>query len=271
MPCLSQAVLSPKTGPGRPTRLAAAVAMALGGLMLGGAVAGSQALAQGVEPPPRQAGQPIDLDFGGADTAARARQDRIEELERQLIAQQAEMETVQRELFEARQLIGQLRQQLAAAEAAAAPPVVEAPAPQVPAATSLTPSAPPAAELFSTANTLMRNGNLPEAEARFRTLLSTYPTASEAAESRFWLAEILMARGQTALAAGAYGEFLERHPRAPQAADAQARLGLALGLIGRRPEGCAALRDVTVSYPNASRFTRDRVAAAIRQLGCPPA
>jgi len=255
------------------TRLAACLAAA-------GFLFAATASAQTQLPPPA---------YGNAD----ARQDRIEELERQLTQATAENEDLQRQLNEANREITRLRAmvgELAGVnQQLAAPPAPDAGQPT--AAPQQPRSAPqqqgslgtlPASELpgeagpaYSRARQLLLNGEYAEAEAAFEHFLATFPNADTAADARYWFAFTLLARNNYNSAAQNFIAYLERNPQGPRAPEAQVRLGIALIGKGREEnnanatrQGCMAFSSLTRRYPNAPRDVRDLATREARAANC---
>jgi tol-pal system protein YbgF len=247
-------------------------------------------MAQTQLPPPAQ--------YGGAD----ARQDRLEELQRQLTDATAENERLQyelnqrdREIQRLRSMVGELagvNQQLAAPSAegggapqpndqrsdnSAAPSGLNAaqraqtgtlgsiPAESV---TAAPPPAPSADETYARAMNLLTAGNNAEAEAAFGDFLQRFPNVTQTANARYWYGFTLLARNNYQDAAAAFVQYLQRAPRGPRAADAQIGLGVALLGMGERAQGCAALTSLPTRYPNADQAARARAAREARAARC---
>ncbi len=230
---------------------------------------------------------------GPSDMAPAARQDRIEELERQLIEATAENERLQRDLAASQREVGRLQtivNDLAAVRDAVAPVQVAPPAApttpgtpaqqraqgtlgELPAGASPPPpaatSAASAGEAYSRARTLLNNGRLAEADAAFAEFLRDYPTAETAPDGRFWHAFTLLARNNYQPAAAGFLDYLNRYPNGPRAPEALVRLGMALGGLERGRDACAAFRDLPRRYPRAAQTVRDLAARESRAMACP--
>jgi tol-pal system protein YbgF len=239
------------------------------------------ALAQTQLPPPA---------YGQAD----ARQDRIEELERQLRDATAENERLQNELNQAQRevrrlngMVGELagvNQSLSegqppqdgAAPPSATPPATppaqrrsENPTPAQVGSLGTLPAAPAdAAPAYSQARELLVNGRYAEAEVAFRDFLQNYPQADTAADARYWLGFTFLARNNYRDAASTFVEYLQRTPQGPRAPEAQVRLGMALVGMDQKPQGCSAFAALARRYPNASRAVRDLAAREARAAQC---
>ena len=230
--------------------------------------------------------------YGQADQ----RQDRIEELESQLRASEAEKEDLQRQLNEAnreitrlRGLVGELagvNQSLAAAppSSAAAPPPSPPPQPERRSEAAPTQPTPPqqgslgtlpasalpgdAGQAYGQARELLVNGRYAEAEAAFAQFLQTFPDAATAADARFWYGFTLYARSNYEGSRDAFVEYLRAAPNGPRAPEAQARLGMAFAQLGQTRQACTAFANLPRRYPNAPRNVRDLVAREATALRC---
>lgn len=238
---------------------------------------------------------------------ADVRQDRIEELERQLQESTAAQEDLQRQLIEAQREVARLQAMVndlavvrdahdaaqtgqggggAAPASPPAAPVDQAPAPRAQAAPP--PASPPppaqvgqlgtlpasdlpgdAGEAYSRARTLLTNGRLAEAEAAFQDFLTRFADAPTAADGRFWYAFTLLARNNYEPAAQGFLDYLRRTPSGPRAPEALVRLGMALGGMDRTDQACGAFRDLPRRYPHAAQAVRDLAARESRALRCP--
>jgi tol-pal system protein YbgF len=260
-----------------PRRLAVALAAA-------GFLFAAPASAQTQLPPPA---------YGQADQ----RQDRIEELESQLRASEAEKEDLQRQLIEAnreitrlRGLVGELagvNQSLATTPpAGAASPPASTPAPQPERRSEVAPTQPtlsqqgslgtlPASALpgdagqaYGQARELLVNGRYAEAELAFSQFLQSFPDAATAADARFWYGFTLYARSNYEGSRDAFVEYLRAAPNGPRAPEAQARLGMAFAQLGQTRQACTAFTNLPRRYPNAPRNVRDLAAREATALRC---
>jgi tol-pal system protein YbgF len=235
----------------------------------------------------------------GSYAPADARQDRIEELERQLVQSTAENERLQFQLMQANREITRLRGmvgELAEVNESAVrdieePDAAAAPAAQNPAslnpgqaratgslgtlsASQLPPPPTPVrdpADDLSRARDLLNNDNLAEAEIAFEDFLERYGDADRAmvADARYWLAFTLLARNNYADAAANFVSYLQATPNGPQAPEAQVRLGMALAGMGQLRQACGAYAQLTRRYPNAPARVRNLAAREARAASCP--
>lgn len=262
------------------TRLAACIAAA-------GLLFAATASAQTTLPPPT------------VPVGAQQRQDRIEQLERELREQTGENERLQHQLNEAQREITRLRNMVGelagvnqslstppAPDASATAPALNganpAPSslneaqrnatgtlgtlPQTPAAAPATPRDPVAE--YSRARQLLNNGQYAEAEVALSSFLEAHPNAEAAADARFWFAFTLAARNNHADAAANFVQYLQGNRNGPRAAEAQVRLGMALVAMGDTRRGCSAFSSLARQYPNAARNVRDLAAREARAANC---
>lgn len=224
------------------------------------------------------------------------RQDRIEELERQLVEATAENERLQRDLAGAQREVNRLQVIVgdltvvrdATAPVQVAPPLSDNSGPADPGTpaqqraqgslgqlpTSAAPAAPAApvagaGEAYSRARTLLNNGRLAEADEAFAAFLRDHPNAETAPDGRFWHAFTLLARNNYQPAAAGFLDYLNRYPNGARAPEALVRLGMALGGLERGRDACAAFRDLPRRYPRAAQTVRDLAARESRAMACP--
>jgi tol-pal system protein YbgF len=232
--------------------------------------------------------------LAGADQ----RQDRVEDLERQLREATAENERLeyrlqqaQREITRLRGMVGDLagvNQSLSEAPpqleggatpptggGSTPPPTQPTPAPAPPQTTGSLGTLPAdalpgdAGVAYGRARQLLVNGQLAEAEAAFDQFLRTFPDAETAADARFWFAYTLLARNNYRDAAASFVQYLQAAPNGPRAPEAQVRLGMALVGMGDQTRGCGAFSSLARRYPSAPRNVRDLAAREARVANCP--
>ncbi|MEZ6022612.1 MAG: tetratricopeptide repeat protein [Hyphomonadaceae bacterium] len=231
--------------------------------------------------------------FGGAD----ARQDRIEDLERQLREQTAQNEQLQYELNQAQREITRLRAmvgELAGVnqDLSSGPPAD----PNAPPASGAAPAGPDTSGLngaqqratgtlgtmpantpipqpdpgtaYGQARALLIDGRYAEAEVAFGQFLEQFPQAPQSADARFWFAFTLLARNNYQDAAANFVNYLQANPNGQRAPEAQVRLGMALVGMGQIRQGCGAFNQLTRRYPNAPRNIRDLAVREARAANC---
>jgi TolA-binding protein len=230
--------------------------------------------------------------FGQADN----RQDRIEELERQLREATAENERLQFQLHQAQRevtrlngVVGELagvnqslQQTPPPAEGGGAqtpPPRPQPPAPAPPRQTGALGTLPAAqlpgteAQAYSYARELQTQGRYADAEAAFAQLLQTYPNGETAIDTRFLLARTQLARNNFRDAAQNFIRYMRAAPQGPRAPEAQLGLGMALMGLSQDGENDAAERRqaceaFTLMPQNTPRQVRERAAGEARAAHC---
>lgn len=263
------------------TRSRLAAYLAAAGLLFS-PLALTSAGAQTTLPPPA---------YGNAD----ARQDRIEELERQVVESTAENERLQYELQQAQREITRLRamvgelagvnQDLATPPADDSGAAARAPA-AGPDATGLsgaqqraqgtlgtmpadTPLPRPDPErAYASAQDYLVNGRYAEAENAFGQFIEQNPDHARAADARFWYGYTLLARNNFEDAASSFIQYLQNTPQGSRAAEAQVRLGMALHGMGQTRQACAAYAALPRQYPRASAEVRALATREARVARC---
>ena len=220
------------------------------------------------------------------------RQDRIEELERQLQQATDENDRLQFQLQQAQAEVRRLQgmvTDLAAVrdardevESGRAPPApaanqgqreASAPGPrnaQGKLGTLEGADLPPsdAGEAYQRARGYLLANQIRLAEDAFADFVARFGTDVNAPEARYWHAFTLLAREANTEAAAGFVDYLRRYPRGRRAPDSMVRLGVALKALGRNAQACQAFADFTRTYPNAAQNLRDLAARETRALRC---
>lgn len=107
-----------------------------------------------------------------------------------------------------------------------------------------------------------------DAETGFKEFLSKYPDHNLAGSAEFKLGETYYAQQDYTSAAKAYLTGYKQFPKGRRAPDSLLKLGLSLGRLGQKDQGCAALGSVGDEYPNAVDVKK-RAQAEYKRAGCP--
>lgn len=124
------------------------------------------------------------------------------------------------------------------------------------------------AATYQRAREFLVNGQIRQSEAAFADFLERHGDDPNAAEARYWHSFTLLARDAHGEAASGFVEYLRRYPRGQRAPDALVRLGVALKGLGRNEQACQAFRDLPTRYPNASQTLRTMATNESRALNC---
>lgn len=233
------------------------------------------AAAQTVLPPPTANGQ------------ADARQDQIEDLQRQLQRATSDNEALQMQLRDARAEVARLQgvvgeltaanaaavQQSTPASGGAVVPQGGGPTPAPPPASAPAAAADPAAATaaYSRGRELLQRGNLAEAETVFADYLHNFPNGNPAqvSDALYWYGYVLLARNDYENARVTFVQYLTRYRNGARAADSQVRLGIALSRLGDTQRACTAFTNVPQRYPGSPAAVREQAANEARALHCP--
>lgn len=111
-------------------------------------------------------------------------------------------------------------------------------------------------------------GDYALAASGFRTYLQNFPSAAEAEQARFNLAESLFNLGDFEGALEEYDTFILNHPDSPQAVNARYKKALSFLESNQTPSGVILLRQIINQYPesNESRLAAEK----LRSLGLNP-
>jgi tol-pal system protein YbgF len=200
--------------------------------------------------------------------------DRLSDLDRTLTRLNGEMEVVRHDLDQVRQDESDLRAQNAALKEevrALEQKLTAPPAPPPPAAAAEAPPATPAndpAAAFAAARTLWQSGDNAGAEAAFRDFTDRYGDSPRAAEAHYYLGKTLAARSAWAEAATADIGALHGWPQSRWAPDAVLDLAHALVGLGKKPDACRTLDELTRHYPKAPASVLAGSKSVRRQAAC---
>lgn len=221
----------------------------------------------------RQSGVPIVVQPADTDARLQGLSDRLSDLEQTLTRVNGTIESLNRDLDQARRENTALKTQIAdvatrlgAVEAASAPPAATggdaygpAPAPA--------PGVDPA-QAFSAARQLMLNGDYDGAERAFATYVADYPDGPRTPEARYWLGKTLTVRGADTAAAGAYIGAIRGWPQTAWAPDATVELARSLVALRKPADACQTLGELNRRYPKAPVAVKNRAAATAAQARC---
>lgn len=138
-----------------------------------------------------------------------------------------------------------------------------------PAPTAPEPAAPATpAEQYEAAYSLLRRGQLPEAETAFQAFLNSHPDHGLAGNANFWLGESFYTRQDYPRAAKAYLEGYQRYPKSSKAPDMLLKLGLSLAALDQPQEACETLRKLSQDFPNAEQRIKTPADRERARLDC---
>lgn len=205
----------------------------------------------------RETGAPVVVQPADAEGQLTRLGERLNDIDQTLARLNGELEVVRhdldqshKDLEDARVANADLRERLARLEKtvqglsappppAAAPAVAPSPAPADPAAT------------FAEARTALEQGDMPTAEAGFRSFLDTSGDGPRGPEARYYLARTLIARKAWADAATADIGAIRGWPHTTWAPAAVLDLSRSLMALGQTPDACQTLGELAQHYPKA--------------------
>jgi tol-pal system protein YbgF len=123
-------------------------------------------------------------------------------------------------------------------------------------------------DLFLRAEKSLLQLQYADAENGFKEFLTKYPDHNLAGSAEFKLGETYYAQQDYTSAAKAYLTGYKQFPKGRRAPDSLLKLGLSLGRLGQKDQGCAALGSVGDEYPNAVDVKK-RAQAEYKRAGCP--
>lgn len=124
-------------------------------------------------------------------------------------------------------------------------------------------------QLYDTALGHMLQQDFGAAQSGFRDFLRLYPQDPQAPNALFWLGETHYAQKNYSDAAEAFDLVVTAYSKSNKAADAQLKRGMSLAQLGKRPDACAAFKDVGSKFPNAPTQLKAKAQSERQRIGCP--
>lgn len=125
-----------------------------------------------------------------------------------------------------------------------------------------------AEEVYNTAMDHLTRAEYDEALRLFKQVVADYPDTDYAAQAQYWIADIYYVQKDYEKAALAFADVLKKYPDAGRGPEAMLKLGLSLINIGKKKEGCSALKAIKSKYPKASDAILSRAERESKKAGC---
>lgn len=106
------------------------------------------------------------------------------------------------------------------------------------------------------------------AQAGFTDFLRRYPNETLAPDALFWLGETHYVQRNYADAAEAFGLVTSSFASSGKAPEAQLKRAMALNLLGKKDEACAALRQLNSKFPGARAQLKSKADSERQKAGC---
>jgi tol-pal system protein YbgF len=153
----------------------------------------------------------------------------------------------------------------------AAPPAGEAdaglPAPRGMAAVDPAATGDPK-QAYERALGLLLQQNYGAAQVGFTDFLKAYPRDSLVPNALYWLGETHYAQRNYADAAEAFDLVMQGYGNSPKAADSMLKRGMALAVLGKKPEACGVLGQLPAKYPSAPAHLKSKADSERQRIGC---
>ena len=121
---------------------------------------------------------------------------------------------------------------------------------------------------YESAFSHLRSGKYGDAEAGFRSFLSSYPDHNLAANAQYWLAETYYVRGNYEQASRGFAVGYQKYPKSTKAPDNLLKLGLSLANSGKKEDACLTFKQLDSAFPNAPIPLKRRVVQERARIGC---
>ena len=125
-----------------------------------------------------------------------------------------------------------------------------------------------AEEVYNSAMDHLTRAEYDEALRLFKQVVQNYPDTDYAAQAQYWIADIYYVQKDYEKAALAFADVLKKYPDAGRGPEAMLKLGLSLINIGKKKEGCSALKAIKSKYPKASDAILSRAERESKKAGC---
>lgn len=239
----------------------------------------------------RATGQPVDVRIAtDPDPALLALTPRLDDIEQGARTLNSQVETLTHELDVARKAAIEAKDQVkilnerldrldtrlqivegiqrgVAAQAAVAPPEVQAPPPQVQ-AQAPEPAADPA-QGYATGRKLFTAGDFSGAAAAFQSFIEQAGDSPQGPQARYWLGESFFRQGDYPDAATAYIGAVRGWPKTAWAPDAVVKLARSLQAMNRPKDACGTLDELNRRYPTPSANVAAQAKDARAKAQCP--
>ncbi len=106
------------------------------------------------------------------------------------------------------------------------------------------------------------------AQAGFTDFLKSYPRDSLVPNALYWLGETHYVQRNYADAAEAFDLVTQGFGNSPKAPDSMLKRGMALALLGKKPEACGVLGQLPAKYPSASQQLKSKADSERQRIGC---
>ncbi|MDH6265736.1 tol-pal system protein YbgF [Rhizobium sp. SG_E_25_P2] len=111
-------------------------------------------------------------------------------------------------------------------------------------------------------------GDYAGAEAGFAEFIANHPDSKRIADANFWLGEAQYSQEKYTDSAKTFLNAYKSHGSSGKAPEMLLKLAMSLAALDSKDTACATLREVTKSYPKASRAVISKVASEQKRLAC---
>ncbi len=111
-------------------------------------------------------------------------------------------------------------------------------------------------------------GDYSGAEGQFRAYINSQPEGAKIADANFWLGESQYSQGKYNEAAKTFLNAYKTYGKSQKAPEMLLKLAMSLAALDSKDTACATLREVTKTYPKASRAIVSKVASEQKRLAC---
>jgi tol-pal system protein YbgF len=107
------------------------------------------------------------------------------------------------------------------------------------------------------------------AQAGFTDFLKEFPRDSLVPNALYWLGETHYVQRNYADAAEAFDLVTQAYGNSPKAPDSMLKRGMALAALGKKPDACGVLGQLSGKYPSAPPHLKSKADSERQRIGCP--
>ena len=125
-----------------------------------------------------------------------------------------------------------------------------------------------AAEQYNYAQSLLKKGDFPRAQAVLSTFLKDHPRDPLAGNAQYWIGETFFAQQNYSDASAAFLTVFKNYPKHPKQPESLLKLSKCLRHLGKKQEACASLKKLSTTFPLTSGSIKKMAEEEKSRLGC---
>ena len=123
-------------------------------------------------------------------------------------------------------------------------------------------------EQFKYAFDFLKANDYQKGEQAMQSFVEAHPNHALTGNAHYWLGQIHYVAKDYPKAAVSFATSYEKFPDGSKAPDSLLRLGQSLAALNKKPEACAAYKQLGTQYPTAVPALKQSAQSEIARLGC---